>query len=168
MSLLNNEYRIPEGTYEYVQDKNDSTTSYFTVTRKANTFDCLPELVRDAILDRIQVVSEYTQTDWFGMSLIFINTNAMVAPNEQELRNASVSDWSEYVRKLRENNLNLLRLMFKDPITRYVGDEWIVDCLDLAIQKMQKRQKQKLLSIERLTRTETTSKSIVVLLNVIQ
>ena len=137
MSLLNNEYRIPEGTYEYVQDKNDSTTSYFTVTRKANTFDCLPELVRDAILDRIQVVSEYTQTDWFGMSLIFINTNAMVAPNEQELRNASVSDWSEYVRKLRENNLNLLRLMFKDPITHYVGDEWIVDCLDLAIQAVE-------------------------------
>ena len=71
------------------------------------------------------------------MSLIFINTNAMVAPNEQELRNASVSDWSEYVRKLRENNLNLLRLMFKDPITRYVGDEWIVYCLDLAIQAVE-------------------------------
>ena len=134
MALITGEYRIPEGTYEYIQDKNDSSTNFFTVTRKANTFNDLPELVKEAIYDRIQVVSEYTQADWYGMSQVFINTNTMVAPNEQELRNASVSDWGEYVYNIREKNINLLSMMFNDPITRLVGDEWITGCLDFAIQ----------------------------------
>ena len=45
MALITGEYRIPEGTYEYIQDKNDSATNFFTVTRKANTFNDLQELV---------------------------------------------------------------------------------------------------------------------------
>ena len=137
MALITGEYRIPEGTYEYIQDKNDSATNFFTVTRKANTFNDLPELVQEAIYDRVQVVSEYTQADWYGMSQVFINTNTMVAPNEQELRNASVSDWGEYVYNIRESNINLLSMMFKDPITRLYGDEWITGCLDFAIQAVE-------------------------------
>ena len=131
IALLSDEYRIPAGEYTYI--KADDTTGHFIVSRGSDTFADLPKVVRDTILNRLQVVSEYTHIDWYGMSATFINVNMMVAPNDQELRNAQVSDYSRWVNKLRKDNINLLGMIFKDPIGRYVGDEWIVDCLVMDI-----------------------------------
>ena len=55
----------------------------------------------------------------------------------QELRNASVSDWADWIRKLRRSNMKLLRMLFENPLNRLAGDEWIVDCLDLVLQGIQ-------------------------------
>ncbi len=137
IDLLNDRWSIPAGTYEYIREKTDSETCSFTVTDKANKFSDLPKKVQNALLDRIQIITEYTQIDWIGMSLVFINTNSMVAPNAQELRNASVSDWADWVRKLRRSNMKLLRMLFESPLNRLCGDEWIVDCLDLVLQGIQ-------------------------------
>ena len=137
IDLFNDKWSIPSGTYEYIRQPNDSQTSTFTVTDKANKFSDLPTKVQNALLSRKQIITEYTQIDWIGMSLVFINTNSMVAPNAQELRNASVSEWADWVRKLRKNNIRLLNYLFDNPLYRYGGDEWVVDCLDFAIQAVQ-------------------------------
>ena len=137
IDLLNDKWSIPSGTYEYIRQMNDSETCTFKVTDKANKFSDLPAKVRNAILSRTQLITEYTQIDWINMSLVFINTNSMVPPNAQELRNASVSEWADWIRKLRKTNLTLLNHLFENPLNRYTGDEWIVSCLDFAIQAVQ-------------------------------
>tara|TARA_B100000287_G_scaffold75193_1_gene67081 strand:- start:1278 stop:2621 length:1344 start_codon:yes stop_codon:yes gene_type:complete len=137
LDLLNGRWEIPAGTYEYIREKNDPAPCVFTVTDQANKFVDLPRKVQNSLLDRMQIITEYTQIDWIGMSLVFINTNSMVAPNAQEIRNASVSDWADYIRTIRKNNGRLLRMLFENPLNRLAGDEWIVDCLDLVIQGIQ-------------------------------
>ena len=134
MNLLNDKWSIPSGEYEYVREMHDSEPSKFVVTDNANKFSDLSKKAQNSILSRLQIITEYTQIDWIGMSLVFINTNSMVAPNAQEIRNASVSQWADYVRKIRKNNINLLRMMFENPLNRLSGDEWIVDCLDFVTQ----------------------------------
>ena len=133
IDLLTGQYSIPEGTYHYIADKNDTTTSVFKVTRKSNTFDKLSPEVQNAIWSRIQVITEYTQIDWLGMSDVFINTNTMMSPNAQELRNALVSDWCDFVVKIRELNINLLGMMMKEPMNRLSGDDWIAKTLTFLI-----------------------------------
>ena len=127
--LLSDNYVIPHGEYEYIPDSDDNFCGTFTVDKHNNKFSLLPEIVQESIYSRVTVISEYVQTDWQGMSIAFINTNSMVAPNEQEIRNAFYSDWPKYIRNLRKSHLNLLGWCFKDPIKRYVGDEFLLDCI---------------------------------------
>lgn len=127
--LLSDNYIIPHGEYEYIPDSDDNFCGNFTVDKHNNKFSLLPELVQEAIYSRVSVISEYVQTDWQGMSIAFINTNSMIAPNEQEIRNAYYSDWPKYIRNLRKSHLNLLSWIFNDPVKRYVGDEFLLDCI---------------------------------------
>ena len=127
--LLNDNYTIPHGEYEYIPDSDDNFCGNFTVDKHNNKFSLLPEIVQEAIYSRVTVISEYVQTDWQGMSIAFINTNSMIAPNEQEIRNAYYSDWPKYIRNLRKLHLNLLSWIFTNPVKRYVGDEFLLDCI---------------------------------------
>lgn len=127
--LLSDNYVIPHGEYEFIPDSDDNFCGTFTVDKNNNKFSLLPEIVQEAIYSRVTVISEYVQTDWQGMSIAFINTNSMIAPNEQEIRNAYYSDWPRYIRNLRKSHLNLLGWVFKDPLKRYVGDEFLLDCI---------------------------------------
>jgi len=137
IDLFNDKWSIPPNTYEYIREKTDSETCSFTVTNKANKWSDLPSKVQNALLDRLQIITEYTQIDWIGMSLVFINTNSMVAPNAQEIRNASVSNWADWIRKIRADHMNLLRMIHTNPLNRLCGDEWVLDCLDFVMQGVQ-------------------------------
>ena len=141
--LLSDNYTIPDGEYEYIPDSDDNFCGTFVVTKRNNKFSQLPEVVQDAIYSRVAVISEYVQTDWQGMSIAFINTNSMVAPNEQEIRNAFYSDWPEYIRNLRKLHLNLLGWIFQDPLKRYYGDEFLLDCIAMDMACIQETENQK-------------------------
>ena len=78
-------------------------------------------------------MSEYTQIGYDGLSDVFVNTNAVVFPNPQELRNAKNTPWADYVRELRCEIPELLGYMFTNYKRRYCGDDWIVDCLDFVL-----------------------------------
>ena len=141
--LLSDNYTIPDGEYEYIPDSDDNFCGTFTVTKRNNKFSQLPEFVQEAIYSRITVISEYTQTDWQGMSIAFLNTNSMVAPNEQEIRNAYYSDWPQYIRNLRKLHLNLLGWVFKNPTHRYAGDEFLLECIAMDMECIQETENQK-------------------------
>jgi hypothetical protein len=133
LTLFNNTFGIPEGEYEYIRSEKDTSVSKFKVRRNKNTFSHLPSAVQNTLLNRRCVISEYTQIGYDGLSSVFINTNSGVFPNRQELRNALNSPWADYVRALRSNVPELLGRIFSNFKKRYVGDDWIVECLDFAI-----------------------------------
>ena len=133
ISLINGTYTIPEGRYEYIRHPQDTSTSVFTVRRGKQTFADLPSAVQNALLGRIIVLSEYTQIGYDGLSEVFVNTNAGVFPNPQEIRNAQNTPWADFVRELRCEIPELLGYMFSNFKKRYCGDDWIVDCLDFVL-----------------------------------
>lgn len=133
-SLINGEYNIPEGRYEFITDEVNGNISSFTVRKGKQKFSDLPERVQRVIRSRKAVLSVYTQITLEGMSEVFQNVNSGVPLNGQELRNAYSSPWAEYVRSLGHEIAPLLSLMFTDHIYRLKGQEWIVDCLDMVLQ----------------------------------
>jgi hypothetical protein len=137
-ALFSDEYTIPNGVYNYVSDPHTTSLSQFVVGKHNNVFSKLDPHVKKVILGRKVVISEYTQIDYTGLSQVFINVNSGVPLNAQELRNAMDTPWADYVRMLRSQIAPLLMKIF--PTTRktnykkrLVGDEWIVDCLDMVI-----------------------------------
>lgn len=134
VSLLEDEYIIPEGRYEFITDEVNGNISSFTVRKGKQKFSDLPERVQRVIRSRKAVLSVYTQITLEGMSDVFQNVNSGVPLNGQELRNAYSSFWAEYVRSLGHEIAPLLGLIFPDHIHRLKGQEWIVDCLDMALQ----------------------------------
>ena len=137
INLVNDIYGIPEGKYEYIRHPQDTSTSVFRVTRKNNKFSDLPQAVQDTLLERLIIMSVYTQIGYDGMSEVFVNTNSGVFPNPQELRNAKNSPWADYVRSLRSEIPELLGYMFANPRKRYCADDWIVDCLDFVLNAVE-------------------------------
>ena len=133
INLINDIYSIPEGRYGYIRDPQDHSISVFTVKRNKNKFSDLPKPVQRTLLNRLIIVSEYTQIGYDGLSEVFLNTNSGVFPNAQEIRNALNSPWADYVRALRSEIPQLLGHMFKNFKKRYCGDDWIVDCLDFVL-----------------------------------
>ena len=137
INLVNDVYGIPEGRYEYIRHPQDTSTSIFRVTRKNNKFSNLPEAVQDTLLERLIIMSVYSQIGYDGMSEVFVNTNSGVFPNPQELRNAKNSPWADYVRALRSEIPELIGYMFSNPTKRYCADDWIVDCLDFVLNAVE-------------------------------
>ena len=133
INLINGNYSIPEGRYGYIRDPQDHSISVFTVKRNKNKFSDLPKPVQRTLLNRLIIVSEYTQIGYDGLSEVFLKTNSGVFPNAQEIRNALNSPWADYVRALRSEIPQLLGHMFKNFKKRYCGDDWIVDCLDFVL-----------------------------------
>ena len=133
INLINDIYSIPEGRYGYIRDPQDHSISVFTVKRNKNKFSDLPKPVQRTLLNRLIIISEYTQIGYDGLSEVFLNTNSGVFPNPQEIRNALNSPWADYVRSLRSEIPQLLGHMFKNFKKRYCGDDWIVDCLDFVL-----------------------------------
>ena len=133
INLINGNYSIPEGRYGYIRDPQDHSISVFTVKRNKNKFSDLPKPVQRTLLNRLIIISEYTQIGYDGLSEVFLNTNSGVFPNAQEIRNALNSPWADYVRSRRSEIPQLLGHMFKNFKKRYCGDDWIVDCLDFVL-----------------------------------
>mgnify|MGYP001204092202 FL=1 len=133
INLINGIYSIPEGRYGYIRDPQDHSISVFTVKRNKNKFSDLPKAVQRTLLNRLIIISEYTQIGYDGLSEVFLNTNSGVFPNPQEIRNALNSPWADFVRTLRSEMPQLLGHMFKNFKKRYCGDDWIVDCLDFVL-----------------------------------
>ena len=133
MNLVNGNYSIPEGRYEYIRHPQDTSTSVFTVRRNKNKFSDLNAAVQETLLGRSIIMSVYTQIGYDGLSEVFVNTNSGVFPNAQEIRNAKNSPWADYVRALRSEVPELLGYMFTNFKRRYCGDDWIVDCLDFVL-----------------------------------
>ena len=133
-ALLNDEYTIPSGSYYYLPDPHSTSLSQFVVGKHNNVFSKLPKLVQKAIKGRKVIVSEYTQIDYKGLSDVFVNVNSGVPLNAQELRNALHTDWAAYVRQMRKELAPLLIKMFGNKYKkRLVGDEWIVDTIDMVL-----------------------------------
>ena len=133
-ALLNDEYTLPSGTYYYLPDPHSTSLSQFVVGKHNNVFSKLPKLVQKAIKGRKVIVSEYTQIDYKGLSDVFVNVNSGVPLNAQELRNALHTAWAAYVRQMRKELAPLLIKMFGNKYKkRLVGDEWIVDAIDMVL-----------------------------------
>lgn len=133
-ALINDEYTIPSGSYYYLPDPRSTSLSQFVVGKHNNVFSKLPKLVQKAIKGRKVIVSEYTQIDYKGLSDVFVNVNSGVPLNPQELRNALHTDWAAYVRQMRKELAPLLIKMFGNKYKkRLVGDEWIVDTIDMVL-----------------------------------
>ena len=133
-ALLNDEYTIPSGGYYYLPDPHSTSLTQFVVGKHNNVFSKLPKLVQKAIKGRKVIVSEYTQIDYQGLSDVFVNVNSGVPLNAQELRNALHTDWAAYVRQMRKELAPLLIKMFGNKYKkRLVGDEWIVDTIDMVL-----------------------------------
>lgn len=133
-SLFDDTYTIPEGKYEYITDELNGTISSFTVRKGKQKFSDLPERISEIMGERQAAISVYTQITIEGMSEVFQNVNSGVPLNQQELRNAYSTLWAEYVRNIADDVCSLLAKLFKDYRSRLRGEEWIVDCLDMAIQ----------------------------------
>ena len=133
-ALLNDEYTIPSGSYYYLPDPHSTSLTQFVVGKHNNVFSKLPKLVQKAIKSRKVIVSEYTQIDYEGLSNVFVNVNSGVPLNAQELRNALHTAWAAYVRQMRKELAPLLIKIFGDKYKkRLVGDEWIVDTIDMVL-----------------------------------
>lgn len=133
-ALLNDEYTIPSGSYYYLPDPHSTSLTQFVVGKHNNIFSKLPKLVQKAIKGRKVIVSEYTQIDYKGLSDVFVNVNSGVPLNAQELRNALHTSWAAYVRQTRKELAPLLIKMFGNKYKkRLVGDEWIVDTIDMVL-----------------------------------
>ena len=133
-ALLNDEYTIPSATYYYLPEPYSTSLTQFVVGKHNNVFSKLPKLVQKAIRSRKVIVSEYTQIDYKGLSDVFVNVNSGVPLNPQELRNALHTDWATYVRQMRKELAPLLIKMFSNKYKkRLVGDEWIVDTIDMVL-----------------------------------
>ena len=133
-SLFDDTYTIPEGKYEYITDELNGTIASFIVRKGKQKFSDLPERVREILEERQAAISLYTQITLEGMSEVFQNVNSGVPLNGQELRNAYSTLWAEYVRNIADDVCSLLAKLFKDHRSRLRGEEWIADCLDMAIQ----------------------------------
>ena len=133
-ALLNDEYTIPSGTYYFLPNPHSTSLSQFVVGKHNNVFSKLPNPVKKAIKCRKVIVSEYTQIDYKGLSDVFVNVNSGVPLNAQELRNALHTSWAAYVRQMRKELAPLLIKMFGDKYKkRLIGDEWIVDAIDMVL-----------------------------------
>lgn len=133
--LLNGDYKIPTGTYQYILDNDDTIREQF-ICSDNNTFDTLPEEIQSLITDRALVISEYTQIHYEGLSDVFRNVNSGVPLNEQETRNAMNTPWSDWIRSLRKKTeikdlLNTVKGL--NHMHRLHGDEWLVQCIDFVI-----------------------------------
>lgn len=130
-ALMNDEYQIPRGTYNYVIEDDILT---LVVGKHNNVFSKLPKLVQKVIRERQLVISEYVQIDYSGLSDVFTNVNSGVPLNNQEKRNAMDSQWAGWVRQIRKENSSLLVSLFGPKYkNRLKCDEWVVQCLDYAI-----------------------------------
>ena len=130
-ALMNDEYQIPRGTYNYAIEDDILT---LVVGPHNNVLSKLPKLVQKVIRDRQLIISEYVQINYTGLSDVFTNVNSGVPLNNQEKRNAMDSPWADWVRQIRKEIASLLITMFGPNYkTRLKGDEWIVQSLDFAI-----------------------------------
>ena len=130
--LLNDEYKIPTGTYSYILDGDNQIRTEF-ICSDNNTFSTLPPIIQKLIQDRMLVISEYTQIHYEGLSDVFRNVNSGVPLNEQEIRNAMNTPWSDWIRSLRKKTeikdlLNITKGL--NHMYRLAGDEWIVQCIN--------------------------------------
>ena len=124
--LFNDEWRIPAGPYWYVLD--DSVDYLFLKT--STKFSDLPEVVRHLIEERQINISSYNQIDYQGLSEVFLNVNSGVSPNPQEKRNAFGTEWADYVREIRNNDLSFMELIHgQNYLRRLDCDSWIADAL---------------------------------------
>lgn len=132
--LLNDRYNIPLGDYSMLIGRGNDTLHSFTITKRNNVFSKLTDTEQSIILERVFVITEYTQLDYSGLSEIFLSINSGVPLNPQEKRNAMDSDWSGYIRKLSLDLAPLLSLTLGDSYTkRLAGDDWIATTIAYAI-----------------------------------
>ena len=128
-ALLKDEWKIPHSSdYKYVFEDE---VCCFEVNGTNDRFSKLPEEIRNEIKKRSVTVSEYTQIDYKGLSEVFLNLNSGVPLNAQEKRNAFGTEWADYVREIRNDNMPFLRLIHNSPMNRLYSDNWIADALCL-------------------------------------
>ena len=129
-SLIRDDWTIPNNN-EYIYLFGDKVET-FKVTSANNKFSKLPEEVKNEILKRSVTVSEYTQIDYKGLSEVFLNVNSGQPLKEQEKRNAYGTEWADYVREVRNENMPFLKMIHPNPMKRLHGDNWIANVLCFA------------------------------------
>ena len=126
--LFRDEWTIPAGQYSFVLDDSVDHIELKSSTK----FSSLPEVVRHLIEERQINISSYNQIDYDGLSEVFLNVNSGVAPNPQEKRNAFGTEWADYVREIRNDDLSFMELIHgQNYMRRLECDQWIADALCL-------------------------------------
>ena len=126
--LFRDEWTIPAGQYSFVLDDSVDHIELKSSTK----FSGLPEVVRHLIEERQINISSYNQIDYDGLSEVFLNVNSGVAPNPQEKRNAFGTEWADYVREIRNDDLSFMELIHgQNYMRRLECDQWIADALCL-------------------------------------
>ena len=127
LSLLNDQYTIPRGTYDVIVD---DYLSQVVIGPNNNVYSKLPKLIKKIIAERLITITTYYQICYSGLSDIFTNVNNGVPLNAQEKRNALDSDWARWVRHLSRLNSDLLVKIFgPDYKRRLKGDEFLVEAI---------------------------------------
>ena len=96
---MNDEFALPNSTYNIVVPGNDIATS-FIITNENNIYSKLPEGFRLYIQSLKITLEVYTNATRKDLSNIFIATNDGVALNKQEKRNAKLVPIAGFVREL--------------------------------------------------------------------
>ena len=127
LSLLNDQYTIPRGTYDVIVD---DYISQVVIGPNNNVYSKLPKLIKKIIAERLITITTYYQIGYTGLSDIFTNVNNGVPLNPQEKRNALDSKYANWVRQLRKLNSELLvRIFGPEYMLRLRGDEFLVEAI---------------------------------------
>ena len=115
--LLHGEYCTPQGTV--------------SITSKNDTYDTHPKILREFIEENVSLtVSEYIQASRSDLSEIFCNVNDGVKLNSQELRNARLVPFADWVRDTSKKYYDVFKLCFstENDRKRRVIDQFVVAC----------------------------------------
>tara|TARA_B100000287_G_C20581176_1_gene760379 strand:- start:67 stop:1176 length:1110 start_codon:yes stop_codon:yes gene_type:complete len=128
LSLLNDQYTIPRGTYDVVID---DYLSQVVIGPNNNVYSKLPKLIKKIIAERLITITIYYQIGYAGLSDIFTNVNNGVPLNAQEKRNALDSEWARWVRHLSKHLCSdiLVKIFGPDYKRRLKGDEFLVEAI---------------------------------------
>ena len=133
--LLEGNYSIPTGTYQYILDNDNEIREQF-ICSDNNTFETLPIEIQRLVMNRRLVISEYTQIHYEGLSDVFRNVNSGVPLNDQEIRNSMNTPWADWIRSLRKQTqikdlLDITKGL--NHMYRLSGDEYLAQCMDYVI-----------------------------------
>jgi 5-methylcytosine-specific restriction endonuclease McrA len=118
---LNGEVVIQNGQY-------DLPDLPVVINNNNNTFKTHPKALKDHIRNNVTVtICEYVIATREDLSRLFININDGYTLNDQEIRNAILVPFAEYVRQMSEKHANAFKYIFRNGNFRLKRDEQMVN-----------------------------------------
>ena len=115
VAIQNGQYNLPDN-------------SVIIITNNNNTFSTHPKALKEHIRANVMItICEYIVATRDDLSRLFININDGFTLNDQELRNAIIVDFADYVRETSKKFQKAFQYIFKKGNDRLKIDEQIVN-----------------------------------------